>query len=236
MNPQLSAIVLSLFPDMFPGPLGHSLAGKALENGIWSLETLNIRDFSTDKHRSVDDSPYGGGTGMVMRPDVVHAAVAAAKEKLPKAKIIYTSPRGTPLTQPLANELKSLDLIILCGRFEGVDQRVIDHHDMLEISLGDFVLSGGELAAMTILDTCVRLLPGVIGKEDATAQESFGLDQEYAGLLEYSHYTRPPLWEGQSVPDVLMSGNHEEIKAWRLKQAKEITKLRRPDMLMDKKE
>lgn len=230
-DPIFSAIALTLFPDMFPGPLGQSLAGTALKKGLWSLDTINIRDFATDKHRTVDDSPYGGGTGMVLKPDIVDAAVEHAKTLLPKGRIIYTSPRGVPLTQSLINQLKSQDLILLCGRFEGVDQRVIDHHQMLEISLGDFVLSGGELAAMAILDACVRLLPGVISKNDATAQESFGLASEYAGLLEYPHYTRPPSWKGESVPEVLLSGNHEQINQWRLAQAKEITTLRRPDLI-----
>jgi tRNA (guanine37-N1)-methyltransferase len=235
-KPLFSVIALTLFPDMFPGPLGHSLAGTALKNGIWSLEAINIRDFSTDKHRTVDDSPYGGGTGMVMKPDIIDAAIEHAKSRLPNARIIYTSPRGKPLAQSLVNQLKSEDLIILCGRFEGVDQRVIDHHNMLEISLGDFVLSGGELAAMAIMDACARLLPGVISKADAITQESFGLSSEYAGLLEYPHYTRPPLWKGESVPDVLLSGNHEQINTWRLTQAKEITQARRPDLLKTKKE
>jgi tRNA (guanine37-N1)-methyltransferase len=225
------AIALTLFPDMFPGPLGQSLAGKALEKGLWSLEAINIRDFSTDRHKTVDDSPYGGGTGMVLKPDIVDSAIIAAKAKLPNARVIYTSPRGRPLTQGLVDALKSQDIIILCGRFEGVDQRVIDHHDMLEISLGDFVLSGGEIAAMAILDAAVRLLPGVIGKDDAIAQESFTLTTEYAGLLEYPHYTRPSLWNGKPVPEVLLSGNHEQIKLWRLEQSKTITQARRPDLV-----
>jgi len=281
----MRAIVLTLFPEMFPGPLGCSLAGKALKKGLWSLEALDIRSFAQDKHKTVDDSPYGGGVGMVMKPDVVDAAVEHAKARMPDARIIYTTPRGIPLTQPLVNQLKNLNLIILCGRFEGVDQRVVDHHGMLEVSLGDFVLSGGEIAALALLDACVRLLPGVIGKEEALAEESFsfplslegrgwraapgegdcrrqafghphasdcasGLSSaappsrgskkeeksfaqasEYAGLLEYPHYTRPSLWKGNAVPDVLLSGNHEEIKAWRLEQAKNITKMRRPDLL-----
>ena len=236
MTRPFSTIILSLFPEMFPGPLGHSLAGRALEKGLWSMEAINIRDFAPNKHKTVDDSPYGGGTGMVMRPDVVHEAVEAAKAKLPDATIIYTSPRGKPLTQKTVSSLAQKNLIILCGRFEGIDQRVIEHHDMLEISIGDYVLSGGEIAAMTILDACVRLLPGVIGKEDATTQESFGLASDYAGLLEYTHYTRPPLWKGLSVPDVLLSGDHERINAWRLEQAKAITQARRPDLIKAKKD
>ena len=230
-EPLFSAVILTLFPDMFPGPLGHSLAGTALKSGLWSLRAVNIRDFSTDKHRTVDASPYGGGTGMVLKPDVVAAAIDHAKTLLPHARVLYTSPRGAPLTQALATQLKSEDIIILCGRFEGVDQRVIDHYGMQEISLGDFVLSGGEVAAMAILDACVRLLPGVISKDDAVTQESFGLSSEYAGLLEYPHYTRPPLWNGIAVPDILLSGNHAQINQWRLEQAKHITRLRRPDLI-----
>jgi tRNA (guanine37-N1)-methyltransferase len=230
-KPLFSAIVLTLFPEMFPGPLGFSLAGKALHKGLWALDTVDIRDFATDKHATVDEKPYGGGTGMVLKPDVVDAALQHAKTKLPQARIIYTSPRGTPLTQALVSQLKDLDLIILCGRFEGVDQRVIDHHDMLEISLGDFVLSGGELAALTMLDACVRLLPGVISKEEALDEESFNIVSKYAGLLEYPHYTRPSLWKDKPVPEILLSGNHQQISAWRLEQAKEITAARRPDLL-----
>lgn len=229
--PLFSAIALTLFPEMFPGPLGHSLAGKALQNGIWSLEALNIRDFATDKHKTVDDSPYGGGIGMVMKPDVVHNAIEAAKAKLHDATLIYTSPRGVPFTQAIAHELAQKQLIILCGRFEGVDQRVIDHHRMREISMGDFVLSGGEIAAYAMLDACVRLLPGVIGKEEAVISESFSLGEESARLLEYPHYTRPPLWNGMPVPEVLLSGNHEQINAWRLEQARQQTAARRPDLM-----
>ncbi len=257
---QFRAIVLTLFPEMFPGTLGHSLAGKALEKGLWSLEAINIRDFATDKHKTVDQSPYGGGTGMVLKPDVVHAAIEHAKAKLPAATLVYTSPRGKPFNQKMATQLLTGDLIILCGRFEGVDQRVIDHHRMLEISLGDFVLSGGEIAAQAILDACVRLIPGVISKASALDEESFttpksretagepalspascdnqqiiaGAKEDFAGLLEYPHYTRPPLWNGVEVPDVLLSGNHEQIHNWRLAQAKEITATRRPDLLRKK--
>lgn len=229
--PLFSAIALTLFPDMFPGPLGQSLAGKALEKAIWSLEAIDIRDFALDKHSTVDDKPYGGGTGMVLKPDVVHAAIEHAKTRLPAGKVIYTSPRGVPITQKLVNKLKDQDLIIVCGRFEGLDQRVIDHHDMLEVSLGDFVLSGGEIAALALLDACVRLLPGVISKDTATDEESFASDSKYAGLLEYPHYTRPSLWNGRRVPDTLLSGNHEQINAWRLEQAKAVTAARRPDLI-----
>jgi len=249
-----SAIALTLFPEMFPGPLGVSLAGKALEKGIWSLDAINIRDFATDKHKTVDASPFGGGTGMVMKADVVDRAVEYAKgvargswlvarEKAgdppplrttshePRAtKIIYFTPRGIPITQSLVEKCSKSDLILLCGRFEGVDQRVIDHHQMLEVSLGDFILSGGEIAALALLDACVRLLPGVIGKESALSEESFATHSKYAGLLEYPLYTRPSLWNDRSVPDILLSGNHEQISAWRLEQAKQITKARRPDL------
>lgn len=235
-EPLFSAVALTLFPEMFPGPLGVSLAGKALTKGIWSLKTMNIRDFSTDKHATVDDSPYGGGIGMVMKPDIIDAAIEGAKQHLPNARVVYMTPRGVPLTQPLVEKLKNLDLIIVCGRFEGIDQRVIDHHDMLEVSLGDYILSGGEIAALALLDACVRLLPGVIGKADATVQESFTSTSEYAGLLEYPHYTRPPVWMGRHVPDTLLSGNHEQIKMWRLEQAKSITAARRPELLKVKKE
>jgi tRNA (guanine37-N1)-methyltransferase len=227
-----SAVALTLFPEMFPGPLGVSLAGKALEKGIWSLGVLNIRDFATDKHKTVDDSPFGGGTGMVLKPDVVDAAVVHAKTQLPNAKIIYFSPRGIPITQSLVNELKDQSLILMCGRFEGLDQRVIDHHDMLEVSLGDFILSGGEIAAFAMLDAIVRLLPGVIGKESALHEESFSTqdNEDFARLLEYPHYTRPSLWNNRLVPDILLSGNHEYIRQWRLEQAKLITRARRPDL------
>ncbi len=236
-SPLFSAVVLTLFPEMFPSTLGHSLAGKALEKGIWSLQTLQIRDFATDKHKTVDAPSYGGGTGMVMKPDVIDAAVCHAKTLLPKKPIIiYPSPRGVPLTQELVEKLRNEQLIIVCGRFEGVDERVIEHHNMLEVSLGDFILSGGEIAALAILDACVRLLDGVIGNADALSQESFATTSEFARLLEYPHYTRPSFWNGKSVPEVLLSGNHAEISAWRLEQAKLVTRARRPDLLNTKKE
>lgn len=228
-----SAIILTLFPEMFPGPLGHSLAGRALAEGIWSLETINIRDFATDKHRTVDDSPYGGGAGMVLKPDVLAAALDHAKALLPDAQLIYPSPRGVPMTQSLVQSSIShpSSLIILCGRFEGIDQRVIDHYGLLEVSLGDFVLSGGEIAAYALLDAAVRLLPRVVGNAETTQQESFANTQDFSCLLEYPHYTRPPVWNRLGVPDVLVSGDHEKIKRWRLEKAKEITKARRPELI-----
>ncbi len=230
---KFSAVALTLFPDMFPGPLSQSLAGKALDKGIWSLQTLDLRDFALDKHRTVDDSPYGGGTGMVMKPDVLARALDHAKSLLPDATMIYPSPRGVPITQALVANLIAppSSVIILCGRFEGIDQRVIDHYGLLEVSLGDFILSGGEIAALALLDAAVRLIPGVIGNEEAITQESFSATENFAGLLEYPHYTRPPDWNGLGVPDVLLSGDHEKIKNWRLEQAKEITRKRRPDLL-----
>jgi tRNA (guanine37-N1)-methyltransferase len=236
--PLFSVVALTLFPEMFPGPLGQSLAGKALAKNIWSLKTLQIRDFAADKHKTVDAKPFGGGTGMVMKPDVIDAAICHAKTLLPRIPdpeshpvIIYPSPRGIPITQSLVENIKDKQLIILCGRFEGVDQRVIDHHNMLEVSLGDFVLSGGEIAAMAIMDACVRLLDGVIGNSSALSQESFAGSSEYAGLLEYPHYTRPSFWNGKPVPEVLLSGNHAEISAWRLEQARLVTRARRPDLM-----
>jgi tRNA (guanine37-N1)-methyltransferase len=217
------ATILTLFPAMFPGPLGHSLAGRALEQGIWHLEASDIRDFAGGKHRSVDDTPFGGGAGMVMRPDVVDAAIESVADGRP---LLYVTPRGRPLAQSdVARLAAGPGLIVLCGRYEGVDQRVIDARQADEISIGDFVLSGGELAAMAVLDACVRLLPGVMGAAESATEESFS-----NGLLEYPHYTRPADWNDRPVPPVLLSGNHAAIAAWRADQAKTITRLRRPDL------
>lgn len=222
-QPLWAVTVLTIFPGMFPGPLGQSLAGQALEQGIWSLETVDIRGFARDKHRSVDDAPFGGGAGMVMRPDVLDAAVRASHRGGP---LIYPSPRGRPLDQARVERLvRDGRATILCGRFEGVDQRLLDAHGAEEISLGDFVLSGGELAAMAMMDAVVRLLPGVTGNEESLTEESFE-----RGLLEYPHYTRPQTWEGRVVPEVLLSGHHERIRAWRQGQAEQITRERRPDL------
>ena len=217
--------VLTLFPEMFPGPLGQSLAGKALERGDWSLEAIDIRSFATDKHRTVDDTPFGGGPGMVMRPDVVDAALDhATRDGLKPA--IYLTPRGTVLDQGLVKELSAgPGVVLLCGRYEGLDERVIEARGLREVSLGDFVLSGGEPAAIALIDAAVRLLPGVMGAEETLEEESFE-----AGLLEYPHYTRPAEWCGRAVPDVLMSGHHEKIRAWRKLQAEQTTESRRPDL------
>jgi len=224
------AQVLTLFPEIFPGPLGASLPGKALKDGIWQLEALDIRSFASNKHGSVDDTPYGGGAGMVMRPDVVDAAIRGAEATFGQAaRKIYLSPRGRVLSQSLVKELAAApSLLLLCGRYEGVDQRVIDAQGLEDISLGDFVLAGGEVAAMMLLEACVRLLPDVVGNVATVQEESFS-----AGLLEYPHYTRPAVWNGYEVPDVLMSGNHEKVKRWRLSRAEELTRDRRPDLYKD---
>ena len=219
-----AATVLTLFPEMFPGPLGQSLAGKALNNGIWGLETVDIRSFARDKHRSVDDAPFGGGPGMIMRADVLADAVDKVSGRADR--VIYLSPRGRRLDQALARELGEQDgLVLICGRFEGIDQRVLDGREIEEVSVGDYVLSGGETAALVLLDAVVRLLPGVISDETALDEESFA-----HGLLEYPQYTRPQVWEGREVPEVLTSGHHEKIRAWRLARAEELTKARRPDL------
>ena len=217
------ASVLTLFPDAFPGPLGLSLAGRALSAGIWSLDTVDIRDFAADRHRTVDDTPFGGGAGMVMRPDVIDAAVASIADDRP---ILALTPRGRPFTHPVAARLAAgPGVILLCGRYEGIDQRVIEARGMEEVSIGDYVLSGGELPAMVILDTAVRLLPGVMGAAASAEEESFS-----AGLLEYPHYTRPAEWAGRRVPEVLLSGNHAAIATWRREQSERLTRERRPDL------
>jgi tRNA (guanine37-N1)-methyltransferase len=218
------------YPQMFPGPLGESLSGRALAEGIWALEAINIRDFATDRHASVDGTPAGGGPGMVMRPDVVGAAIDAARAKHPALPLIYLSPRGRPLTQARVRDLSAgPGALLLCGRFEGVDQRVLDARGAEEISIGDYVLSGGELPAMVLIDACIRLLPGVVGERASLADESFE-----SGLLEYPQYTRPRVWEGRDIPEVLMSGDHKRIAQWRREQALRLTRERRPDLLADK--
>ena len=215
---------------MFPGPLGVSLAGKALETGIWRLETVDIRAFATDRHRTVDDTPFGGGPGMVMRPDVLAAAVdgtlETAGEVARRQPLVYFSPRGRPFDQACVREMAAAGgATLVCGRFEGVDERVLEARAIAEVSLGDFVLSGGELAAMALIDAVVRTLPGVVGEAGSLAEESFA-----DGLLEYPQYTRPQVWEGRSVPEVLVSGHHARIKAWRQAEAERITQERRPDL------
>ena len=219
-----TARVLTLFPDMFPGPLALSLAGKALRAGLWALETADIRDHAGDRHGTVDDAPFGGGPGMVLRADVVDAAVAACA--LPDAPLVHLTPRGAPLRQRRVEALAGgPGATLICGRYEGIDQRVFEAREVEEISIGDFVLSGGEPAAVALIDACVRLLPGVAGDGASLEDESFS-----RGLLEYPHYTRPADWRGRKVPDVLLSGHHERIEAWRLAQAETATRQRRPDL------
>lgn len=216
--------IFTIFPEIFPGFLGYSLTGKALDEGKWSLETVNIRNYAADKHGSVDDTPCGGGAGMVMRPDILGHAL---RDQYEGGRLIYMSPRGKPLTQPLVHELAGEEnLSVICGRFEGIDQRVLDAFNVEEISIGDYVLTGGEQAAQIMLDAVVRLLPGVLGNADSTIDESFE-----NGLLEHPQYTRPIEWEGRSVPDILLSGHHQNIAKWRKQQALEVTKQKRPDLL-----
>ncbi len=218
------ASVITIFPDMFPGPLALSLAGKARQNGLWSLDAIDLRDFAGDKHRTVDDTPAGGGPGMVMKPDVIARAVdAAATDDRPR---ILMSPRGVPLTQPKAAALsQGPGVVLLCGRFEGIDERVIAGRNLEEVSVGDYVLSGGEVAALVLIDACVRLLPGVMGQEGSLAEESFA-----DGLLEYPQYTRPQVWEGRPIPEVLVSGDHAKVAAWRRAEAERLTGTRRSDL------
>jgi tRNA (guanine37-N1)-methyltransferase len=217
------ATVLTIFPEMLPGPLAYSLAGKALKAGLWQLETVDIRSFARDKHRSVDDAPFGGGPGMVMRPDVLDAAVVAAGGAGP---LLLLSPRGRRLDQAQVLEFAAMPGVsLICGRFEGVDQRLLEARAIEEVSLGDFVLSGGEPAAIALIDACVRLLPGAIGCAETLAEESFA-----EGLLEYPQYTRPKLWQGRVVPEVLVSGDHRRIRAWRRAEAERLTRERRPDL------
>jgi len=223
-----TARVLTLCPEMFPGPLGLSMTGRALEEGLWSLETRQIRDHGIGRHRSVDDTPAGGGAGMVLRADVAAAAIDAAESGCPRSvwPLIHLSPRGIPFSQALAQKLAGgRGLTLFCGRFEGLDERAIAGRDMLEVSLGDFVLTGGEIAAMALIDACVRLIPRVLGNPESPDEESFS-----AGLLEYPQYTRPATWEGLLIPDVLLSGHHGKIAEWRQTQAERLTKERRPDL------
>ena len=225
--PMFRAAIFTLYPDFFPGPLGQSLSGDALARGLWALETRQIRDHGLGRHKSVDDSPAGGGPGMVIRADVLAASLDAGLPPDDPRPRLLMSPRGRPLTQSRVRELaQGPGVAIVCGRFEGVDERVIEARGLEEVSIGDYVLSGGELAAMVLLDACVRLIPGVMGKLESGSEESFE-----SGLLEYPHYTRPRDFEGRPIPDVLLSGDHAKIAAWRRAQALEITKARRPDLL-----
>ena len=220
------ATVLTLYPEMFPGPLGVSLAGRALAEGRWSLDAIQIRDFATDKHRTVDDTPAGGGAGMVLKADVLAAAIDAARSANPASPVLAMTPRGKPITQPRIRQLAAgPGAIILCGRFEGFDERIFAARDVEEVSLADIVLSGGEPAALAILDACIRLLPGVMGAPSSGVEESFE-----SGLLEYPQFTRPVEWEGRTIPEVLRSGDHAKIAAWRKQQAEDDTRLRRPDL------
>lgn len=220
----LKAKILTIFPEVFPGFLGFSLTGRALNEGIWQMQTVNIRDYAFDKHGSVDDTPCGGGAGMIMRPDVLGEAI---EHNYDGGKIIYMSPKGKPLTQQKVKELSRVEnLMIICGRFEGIDERVIEEYNIEEISIGDYILTGGEQAAMIMLDAIVRLLPGVLGNSASTENESFE-----DNLLEYPQYTRPVEWKGRKVPEVLMSGHHENVAKWQKEQALQITKERRPDLL-----
>jgi tRNA (guanine37-N1)-methyltransferase len=221
------AQILTLYPEMFPGPLGISLAGRALEEGTWSCSPIQIRDFASDKHRTVDDTPAGGGAGMVLRADILSAAVGHAAGLHPNVPILAMTPRGKPITQARIRELATgSGVTVLCGRFEGFDERLFDAHPEIEqVSMGDIILSGGEIGALMLLDACIRLLPGVMGASSSGDEESFE-----QGLLEYPHYTRPNDWEGRMIPEVLRSGDHAKIAAWRKQQAEEITRLRRPDL------
>jgi len=221
-----AATILTLYPEMFPGPLGVSLAGRALEEGVWSCEAVQIRDFATDKHRTVDDTPAGGGAGMVLKADVLAAAIDHALALQPECPVLAMTPRGKPVSQARIRELSAgPGVTILCGRFEGFDERIFEGRPVEEVSLGDIVLSGGEPAALAILDACIRLLPGVMGAPSSGTEESFE-----EGLLEYPHYTRPVEWEGRTIPEVLRSGDHAKIAAWRKQQAEDDTRLRRPDL------
>ncbi|MAF29408.1 MAG: tRNA (guanosine(37)-N1)-methyltransferase TrmD [Croceicoccus sp.] len=221
-----AATILTLYPEMFPGPLGISLAGRALESGAWSLSTVQIRDFAADKHRTVDDTPAGGGAGMVLKVDVLAAAIDHARGLNPGAPVLAMTPRGRPLTQARVRELAAgPGAIVLCGRFEGFDERIFEGRDVEEVSVGDIVLSGGEPAAIMLLDACIRLLPGVMGAASSGVEESFE-----NGLLEYPHFTRPVEWEGRTIPEVLRSGDHAKIAAWRKQRGEDDTRLRRPDL------
>jgi tRNA (guanine37-N1)-methyltransferase len=218
--------ILTIFPELFPGPLGISVIGRGLEKKLWTLRVNNIRDFASDKHKSIDDYPAGGGAGMVFRPDILGKSIEAAQQNFgkEKSKVIYLSPRGRLFSQKIAKELlDSKNIIFICGRFEGIDQRVLDHYEVEELSIGNYILSGGETAAFAVIDSCVRLIPGVLGKDVSNQEESFGLNTDYENLVEYDQYTKPSNWKGLQIPEILLGGNHKEIKKWRLENAKSRT-------------
>lgn len=227
----LNVKILTLFPELFPGPLDCSVIGRALKEKIWSLEVINIRDFTTDKHRTVDDTPIGGGPGMVMKPDVLERALLFARQDFDCADIYYLSPRGPLLDQRKCEELaQTQNLILICGRFEGIDQRFIDYYQIKEISIGNFVMTGGEIAAYALIDSCVRTMPGVLNNTETCKKESFGSDHAYQNLVEYPQYTKPLNWNDMEVPQILLSGNHRNIEQWKLDNAKAYTQKLRPDL------
>lgn len=228
--------IITLFPELYPGPLALSVTGRSMQKGIWSIFPVNLRDFTQDKHRTVDDTPYGGGGGMILRPDILATALdsldnnCSEKNTTKKVPIIHLSPRGTLFNQQKARDLiKYSRIILICGRFEGIDERIFEEYEIEEISVGDYILTCGDIAAFPLLDTCIRLLPGTLGNSSSIEEESFGSNQ-YEHLLEYSHYTKPSVWRGHEVPDVLLSGNHAKIQEWRLKRALERTQLTRPEL------
>lgn len=217
--------ILTIFPEMFPGPLGLSIAGKALERGLWTFEATDIREFASDRHKTVDDTPCGGGPGMVMRADVIDSALSSISE-IGDRPVVYLTPRGKTFDQQMAKDFANgPGIVFVCGRYEGIDERFLDMHEPYQVSLGDFVLSGGEPAAIAIIDSCIRLIPGILGDVDSLSEESFE-----RGLLEYPHYTRPQVWRGRSVPEVLLSGHHKKISAWRREQSERLTRNHRPDL------
>jgi len=230
--PCFHATILTIFPEMFPGPLAYSLAGSAIKKGIWSINTVNIRDFGITKHKNVDSAACGGGNGLIMRPDVLGPALDKALDMRPGSKIYYPSPRGVPLTQELSKKIaQEKNIIILCGRFEGIDERVIDEYNAIQISLGDYILSGGEVAALSILDSVVRLLPGVLVNKETLQEESFETEAEGFKLIEHPLYTKPVEWRGRKVPEILLSGNHAEIAEWKKKESLRITLERRKQLI-----
>lgn len=224
------AQIITLMPQLYPGPLGHSVIGDALKRQIWSYDVVQMREFGIGPHQQVDDTPYGGGAGMVIKPDVADAAISQAKTQNPQAELIYFTPRGEVLTQRHFIEFSQKPVILFCARYEGLDERVVEKYAPREISLGDYVITGGDLAAMIFIEGCVRLLHEVVGDKDSLAEESFGLDDRYQHLLEYPHYTKPAEWNGRKIPEVLTSGHHANIRQWRLEQAEAITQKKRPDL------